>query len=754
MKHRAICTALTFLLTVAAVEAGWTTLTYDDFEEGWGNFINGGPKAKLVKDTALAHQGDGSAVGWDDNGQSSSILHANGIDVHTPGYQQLRVSFWYRTVEFGDGRDWFLEYYDGTDWLVLWHYVCKTDFFDREFRKVVFALREGDYTFPTDMRFRLRADANSPSQAVHWDEIKVEACRDAGRKSAPPRAKAQYVQARDGESSLFKLDAMDPDGDPLKYAVTVPPEDGAVTVDAKGTATYKPNAGFSGEETFGYVVSDGQDGASARVSIAVWPKLRLRLPKIFTDHMVLQRQEPIVIRGWAAPGEGVKVTFNSRAASAKANAAGEWLVTLPAMEADNMPHALTVQGATDTITLNNVMIGEVWIASGQSNMCRATTPANDYPNVRVFHARDWGPHSTGNFNVPRKDDQNSVVGWWPATVANMQKGGPMDGRFTEVGFEFARELHENLDVPVAVMQSAFGGTSVRQWQPVEDPDSIYQWGIQNPTHQGHLYYATLHGSQPFSLRGFVWWQGENDGNRGADYYAPKKDMIERWRANWNAPDAPFYFVQIMPTTYQKMAELWVSQHWISQHVPNTGLIPNNDIWPADTRGTHPAYGFPTTGSGNPHPPNKHVPATRMAHAALRHTYGVSGGEVYGPSYKSHKVVGNKIRVTFQNVGKGLTTNDGTPPNWFLVGPEHPAERPPTRVDHYYHALRESWVPAAAAIVGPDTVEVTVPKGITTPGHLTFGYHQSALLNLFNSEGLPAICFRLILGREPGLPNEP
>jgi len=731
---------------------GWVRLTYDDFEKGWGSFAHG-PKGVLVddksKDTNYAHQGDWSAAVYDDAGESSSFYFADGIDVDTPGYKQIRISFWFKPRGFVDGRDWYLEYYDGRAWVVIGHYFALTDFINDQFYLKSITLREGDYAFPVDMKFRFRCDANSPSEAVHVDEIQVEASREAGKPNKPPVAKAQHIEVTEDAPQAVPLTATDADNNSLKYEIRVHPRNGKIS-GSLPDATYTPNPGYVGADQFSFAVHDGQDESTAAVTIVVWPKPELRLRKVFTDHMVLQRRKPAAIWGWALPGKSVTVSFYDKSVSTTASAEGKWSVSLPAMEADGQSHTLMVKSESDQIVLEDVVLGEVWFAAGQSNMARNTKGKKDLPDLRLFRI----PDDYSMIKIPREDDLNKSIGWERATLANMGPEGVFNGRFSEVAYEFARELQENLKVPVGVMAAAVGGTTAEQWTPVKNPCEVFTFGIPNAVQAGTWYYSMVRGAQPFTLRGFVWWQGENDGNQGATYYKRKQELITSWRQAWGAPDAPFYFVQIMPTTYQRMAELWVSQQWVADNVPNTGMAPNNDIWDTDpdTQGTHKTWGFPTTGSGNPHPPNKHIPATRMAHAALRHTYQLPGGEVYGPTYKSHEVVGEKIRVTFKHAGKGLTTNDGKPPNWFLVGPKHPSGNPPPQVERYYDQLKPVLKPAIAKILDADTVEITVPDGIDNPGHLLYGYDNTARVNLLNSEGLPAVCFRLKLGQEPGLPD--
>lgn len=448
----------------------------------------------------------------------------------------------------------------------------------------------------------------------------------------------------------------------------------------------------------------------------------VRLAKIFTDNMVLQRELPIAVWGWAEAGEEVTVTLAGKSASAKAGEDGTWRVDLPAMKADGKAHTLRVTGR-NAITLKNVVLGEVWLAGGQSNMTRGLR----YVKARVvkeeMDSRDLRLYLVNACMVPQKDDILGGKGWSPATHKAMTtlfvhpRVGPYE--FSEVTYYFGKALHEKLKVPVGMICTAWGGTAAKEWTPASDPEKRFDFTSgKNQRGPGSFYQSSLHGIPPLTIRGAIWYQGENDG-RNRKYHEDLEALIGSWRAKWGRKDMHFYMAQIAQTTYAGgMLGVWEAQSWVMDNVPNTGLAPSNDLWGKGRPGT----GWPIAGGGNPHPPNKHVMAKRLADIALARAYGALNREVFGPMYGSHEITGAKVRVKFRHIGGGLTTDDGEAPNWFEVSDG------------------SKYVKAPAKIVATDTVEVWSPS-VKKPKQVRFAWYALARHNLYNKEGLPAIAFR-------------
>lgn len=440
----------------------------------------------------------------------------------------------------------------------------------------------------------------------------------------------------------------------------------------------------------------------------------VRLSKIFTDHMVLQQSQPATIWGWADAGEKVTVEIMGSSAEATAGADGKWQakVTPPAAGG---PYELNVKGK-NSIKLTDVLVGEVWICSGQSNMewtVNASLNPQDeakaatFPNIRhikVAHnpAKEPQPDLLGN----------GQTGWTvctPETVPN----------YTAVGYFFGRKLHQDLNVPVGLVNTSWGGTICEAWtshpgleakpelKPILERDAEFKPG--NPNQASALYNGMVNPLLPLSIRGAIWYQGESNLARAEQYATLFPNMIGDWRKNFGQGDFPFLFVQLAPFRYngqdvRNCAELWEAQ-LKTLSVPNTGMAVTTDI--GDVKDIHPK--------------NKQEVGRRLALWALAKNYGKQ--LVFsGPLYDSHKVEGNKIRITFQQVGGGLMAKEGKPLSHFEIAGDD-----------------EKFVPATATIDGASIVVSS--DQVAKPVAVRFAWNDTAEPNLFNQEGLPASPFR-------------
>jgi len=465
-------------------------------------------------------------------------------------------------------------------------------------------------------------------------------------------------------------------------------------------------------------------GASVRADV--------RLVKVLTDHVVLQRGMPIRIWGWADADEAVSVEFNGKSANAKADASGRWLVELPAMEADGKPRTLTVRGR-NTIELADVLLGEVWLAVGQSNMSRGLRYVKDRVRREPMDLRNLRLFFVGLDQVPRRQEPEVVKGWAPATHESMNAVfvhptlGPYE--FSEVGYYFGKGLHEALGVPVGVISAAFPGSTASQWTPVDNPNDRFDFTSGKPDKgPGSMYQSMLNGLPPLAVRGVIWYQGENDASNPR-YEADLRKLIETWRSRFRQPELAFLMTQLAQTTFNGgILSVTEVQQRIVESVAHTGLAPSNDLWDAGDLGkakvrTDRVTGWPTVGGGDPHPPNKHIVAARLARIALAQFPGKVAGEVFGPTVAGHEIRGDRVTVRFKNAGKGLKTDDGAAPCWFqLAGADG------------------RFVNAAAAITGPDTVELRA-EGVAEPKLFRFAWNTLARHNLCNADGLPAIPHR-------------
>ena len=437
----------------------------------------------------------------------------------------------------------------------------------------------------------------------------------------------------------------------------------------------------------------------------------VRLPGFFSDHMVFQQQQPIKIWGWAEPGEQVKVELGKVHAQIKAGDDGRWVVEFLAMKASNEAMTLTVTGK-NRLELKDVLIGEVWLCSGQSNMewtVRSSSNAKEeiananHPLIR--HAKMAHRPSM----VPLDDIKSEWQICSPATAAN----------FTACGYFMARELQKELDVPVGLVNSSWGGTRVEPWvapigfKNVPELADIYQTVMgrtpetplkshQEPT---MLYNGMIHPLVGFPIRGVIWYQGESNHNESL-YAEKKKALIEGWRQLWGGKKFPFYYVQIAPYQYGSephvLANFWEQQAAVEDLVDNTGMVVINDI--ATIK--------------NIHPPNKQDVGKRLALLALKNDYGRTDLVANSPDYESHRASDGAFKIKFKNTGGGLKTRDGkTPTHFELIGPGS-----------------NGFQVAVATIEGD---EVTLTSNLVKePTAFRFGWDKLAEPNLMGGTGLP------------------
>jgi len=350
-------------------------------------------------------------------------------------------------------------------------------------------------------------------------------------------------------------------------------------------------------------------GTSARADV--------RLPKIFSSHMVLQQEQPVTVWGWAEKGEKVTVeltrnptgddaahfrSIKSETATAEFDDDGRWWASFPARKADGISYTMTVRGK-NAITLTDVVFGEVWLCAGQSNMNRGSAITETHPGLRLFYI--------AGSTTPRRDELDKAYGWVTAD-AESWNSLPKDDRgrtlaFTEVGLVFGKKIQKEQGVPVGLIRSAFGGSKVQAWTPQPDFEKEHPMDVKvEQSYVGHvpglLYQSMIHGMVPFAIRGVVWYQGENDGH-SRKYGEDMKAWIDSWRSLWGRPEMPFYYVQISPTGYASgMRWVWEGQSWIMNNVPHTGMASTNDFWTlreAYPIRTDEETGWPIAGSSNP-----------------------------------------------------------------------------------------------------------------------------------------------------------
>lgn len=417
----------------------------------------------------------------------------------------------------------------------------------------------------------------------------------------------------------------------------------------------------------------------------------VKLPTILDSHMVLQRDVPLNIWGWADAGEKVTVTMGDEVAKTETSEDGTWKVSLSAQKADGQARTITITGK-NTIELKDVLIGEVWVGSGQSNMewtlsntqgSAAAIATADHPMIRLFHVP----------KVQNKEPASDIdAAWKVCTPENVP-------RFSAVLYYFGLQLQKELNVPIGLINSSWGGS------PIEP------WTIANGT-SGGMYNGMIAPLVQYPIQGVIWYQGETNVLRknGLEYEGKMKDLISGWRKAFQNPDLAFYFVQIAPWSgrYEngELPKLWEAQV-ATLKVPGTGMAVTTDL---------------VDNIADIHPRNKLDVGNRLALWALAKTYEKEGTTYSGPLYKSMKVEGDKVRLSFAHTAQGLRSRDGKPLTEFeIAGPDG------------------QFLPAEAVVDG-NTVVVSAGQ-VKKPKSVRFGWRKIANPNLVNSAGLPASPFQ-------------
>ncbi|WP_305660231.1 sialate O-acetylesterase [Daejeonella sp.] len=436
----------------------------------------------------------------------------------------------------------------------------------------------------------------------------------------------------------------------------------------------------------------------------------IRLPNIIGSHMVLQQKSSVKLWGWAAPGEKItiKTSWDNTAYQTQASNDAKWLTEIKTPEAGG-PYSITLQG-NNTIELEDVLIGEVWVCGGQSNMEWSGTQKlpqslEEAPNARNNKIRlFYVSKSTSAFPQDNLDGK-----WVVCSPEEMIK-------FSAIGYFFGKNLNEKMNIPVGLINSNWGGTPAETWTPeyVVNNNNIIKKGAAElksqpgwPHQTALAYNAMIFPLTNYSIAGAIWYQGESNVRT---YYAYEKlftGMIDAWRQQWNK-NFPFFYVQIAPYTYgfkNVGALLRETQTRAAKH-PNTGMVVITDLIP-DTTNIHPT-------------PKKEV-AKRLSDMALNKTYAYSDISCESPVYSSHIVDKDKIIVQFANASNGLLSK-GDQITSFEIAAED-----------------KIFVPAQARIEGSSIIVYN--KNIKHPAAVRFAFNNTAIPNLFNKEGLPVNLFR-------------
>jgi len=455
------------------------------------------------------------------------------------------------------------------------------------------------------------------------------------------------------------------------------------------------------------------------------------LSSVFTSNMVLQRDMKDPIWGWTDPGKGVTITIGGKTVRVKADGHGRWEAKIGPFRAGG-PYQMKVSGR-QTVDLTNILVGDVWICSGQSNMemgignvnnAKDEIAAANFPTLRLYTVQKTVASSPLD-SLGRNDGQ--LFGQWsvcdPRTVAT----GGWNG-FSAVGYFFGRELNQQLHIPIGLIHTSWGGTIAEAWtsepalRPLKDfdgaldqIDKVNQGQATldkgNPNVSTVLYNGMIAPLIPYGIKGAIWYQGESNAGRAYQYRRLLPTMIGDWRTHWGEGDFPFYIVQLANwQALQKQpgddawAELREAQSLTAKTAPHTGIAVIIDIGDA----------------ADIHPKDKQDVGKRLALNALAKDYGKRVA-YSGPIYRSMRKHGREISVRFEHVDRGLVAKGDKPEGFAIAG----ADR--------------KWVWADAKIAG-GTVVVSSPQ-VSNPVAVRYAWAINPICNLYNTAGLPASPFR-------------
>lgn len=456
--------------------------------------------------------------------------------------------------------------------------------------------------------------------------------------------------------------------------------------------------------------------------ISITINSQIKLPEIVSSNMVLQRNTTINIWGWASPNEKItiKTSWKNEEIQVTAKNDGAWKVEV-ATTASKAPQTISLKSKTSNIFLENILFGEVWLCSGQSNMQMPVKGFNGQPtfgsslviakaknpNLRLFTVDKIGS------KTPLNDLQQSN-GWKqtsPETVAN----------FSAVGYFYGQQLQEILDVPVGLIHTSWGGSTVEAWMSTEilsefqtvnlEHVDISEKPNQTPT---LLFNAMIHPIISYKIKGALWYQGESNRNHPENYKKLFPAMVKDWRNLWGIGDFPFYYVQIAPFNYGGNNQVEISKNSAFMReaqleclelIPNSGIAVTLDLGDATSI----------------HPPKKKEVADRLLFNALNQTYGMKAVKYAAPTYKSMEIKDDSIILSFNNVEMGLYRFDT------LDGFEIAGE------DKVFH-------PANAKIVNRKTILVNNDK-VSNPVAVRYAWRNYVSATLFDNILLPVSSFR-------------
>ena len=454
---------------------------------------------------------------------------------------------------------------------------------------------------------------------------------------------------------------------------------------------------------------------------------QIELSNLFSDNMVLQQNSDVPIWGTADVGKeiSVSVSWSNKSFKSEVKNDGSWIVEIKTPKAGG-PYIISIFCNGNNKQIENILIGEVWIASGQSNMEMTLSGSNrepvigsldviaksNNPNIRLFTVKN------SSNNTPTKNLEGNWSISSPSSAAN----------FSAVGYSFANYLNEVLDIPIGIINSSWGGSPAEAWTDKKTLDDnfkkseIKNYNKDNAIHHNPsgLFNGMIYPLIPFKIKGAIWYQGESNTGRASNYTKLMNNMILGWRNQWNQGSFPFYFVQIAPNGSlnngdgTSQAFLREAQLKTMLSLKNTGMAVTLDIGSTITN----------------HPPEKILVGKRLAYWALAKNYGFNTLPFSGPLYESMVVKKNKVFVNFKYANNGVTSF-GKPLSGFEIAGS----------DKVFHEADATINPHWSATWKERSVLVLKSNNVVNPVYIRYGWKNYIKGNLYNVEGLPASSFR-------------
>ncbi|MFA4869633.1 MAG: sialate O-acetylesterase [Pedobacter sp.] len=447
--------------------------------------------------------------------------------------------------------------------------------------------------------------------------------------------------------------------------------------------------------------------------LAVSVKGAVRLPSIFSNHMVLQQNAEVNFWGWAGATQYIKIvpSWSKDTVTVRTDGYAKWKTILKTPKAGG-PYTITFIASDNRIVLEDVLIGEVWLCSGQSNMVwnslnKHQEMLDELPNInndqiRILHIP----------NVSSLNPQDDLKASWKTASPESIKG------FSSIAYFIAKKLQKELNVPIGVINSSWGGTPAEVWTPeavvngnltLKSYANLQKPAISRPHTPGSLWNAMIYPLVNYRIAGVYWYQGESNVSTWQGYSQLFSNLIQSWREAWGY-ELPFYYVQIAPHDYKTgtrhLSALLREQQTMVLSLPKTGMVVTTDLVP-DIK--------------NIHPEKKIEVANRLADLSLVEIYGKNKIDYKSPVYDRLEVKGDRIIIHFKYLNNGLSIKG-------------------TALTDIYIAGSDGNFQVAKAIVQNNTLVVS-SKEVKKPVAVRFGFTDIAMPNLFNSNGLPVSPFR-------------